>query len=69
MDYSISLNGIFASERALELSARRIARPDPAADYAAEMIAVRQAKVAAQANLRVVSTQQELENSLLDLFA
>jgi hypothetical protein len=66
-DYSISLNGIFAAERNLLQSARRIAAselPDPA-----EIVATDEAKTAVKANLQVISTQQELDREVLDLFA
>ena len=66
-DYSISLNGIFAAERNLLQSARRIAAadlPDPA-----EIVAIDEAKTAVKANLQVISTQQELDREVLDLFA
>jgi len=38
-------------------------------DYAAELINVRQAKIAATANLKVLSSQFKLERETLDLFA
>ena len=66
-DYSISLNGIFAAERNLLQSARRIAAselPDPA-----EIVAIDEAKTAVKANLQVISAQQELDREALDLFA
>jgi hypothetical protein len=66
-DYSISLNGIFTAERNLLQSARRIAAselPDPA-----EIVAIDEAKTAVKANLQVISTQQELDREVLDLFA
>jgi hypothetical protein len=66
-DYSISLNGIFAAERNLLQSARRIAAgsmPDPA-----DVISVKQAKTEVEANLHVISAQQELDHEILDLFA
>ena len=66
-DYSISLNGIFAAERNLLRSARRIAVSNPLDP--ADMIAVNQAKTATEANLQVISTQQELDREVLDLFA
>jgi hypothetical protein len=69
MDYSISLNGIFAAQRSLEQSARRIATPQPATDYAAELIAVDQAKIAEKANLQVLSVETDLQGTLLDIFA
>jgi len=66
-DYSISLNGIYAAERNLAQSARRIAvgnLPDPA-----DIVAVNQAKFEVKANLQVISAQQELDREALDLFA
>jgi flagellar basal body rod protein FlgC len=66
-DCAISLNGIFAAEENFSQSARRIAAgnlPDPA-----DMIAANQAKTAVDANLQVISTQQEIDGKTLDLFA
>ena len=65
-DYAISLNGIFAAERNLMQSARRIAAadlPDPA-----DVVAISQAKVEVKANLKAISMQQELDREVLDLF-
>ena len=69
MDYSISLNGISAAYRNMEQAARRIATPDPTNDFAADLVEVNQARTAAEANLRVISVQQELEGAILDIFA
>ena len=69
MDYSISLNGLYSSYRSLEQAARRIAAPDPGTDFAAELLAADQSKIAAQANLRVMSVERGLEDSILDIFA
>ena len=69
MDYSISLNGLFSAYRNLEQAARRVSAPDPATDFAAELVAADQAKVAGEANLRVLSVERELEGSILDIFA
>ncbi len=69
MDYSISLNGIFAAQRSLEQSARRIAAPQPATDFAEEFVAIDQARIAEKANLRVMSVERDLEGNLLDIFA
>ena len=80
MDYSISLNGIFAAERNFERAAGRIASANvpvsnaasdsiSLTDFAAELLAVDQAKTAVQANLQVISKQDELEREALDLFA
>ncbi len=66
-DFSISLNGIYAAERDLAQSARRVAAPnlpDPA-----DILAINQAKVEVKANLQVISAQQELDREALDLFA
>ena len=66
-DYSISLNGIFAAQRAFAQSAQRVAAdvlPDPA-----DMVAIQQAKIAAKANVKAISVQQELDRETLDLFA
>jgi hypothetical protein len=79
-DYSISLNGILTAERNLSQAAQRIATVNlPSAgapadslsltDLAAELVAVDRAKITAEANLRVLSTQQGLEREALDLFA
>jgi hypothetical protein len=38
-------------------------------DYAAELIAAKQAEIAAKANLKVLSSQIKLERETLDLFA
>ena len=80
VDYSISLNGILAAERNLDQAARHIASanlPAPGipedsfslTDFAAELLAIDQAKIAEKANLRVLSTQRDLEREALDLFA
>jgi hypothetical protein len=81
-DYSISLEGIRNAERSFEQTASRIAAGGlpksnesvPAdslflSDYAAELIAIDQAKTALKTNLRVISLQQDLERKTLDLFA
>jgi hypothetical protein len=79
-DFSISLNGIIAAGRDLEMAARRIAGSDlPAAgmsadyfsltDFAAQLLEIDRAKTAFKANLQVISTQRELEREALDLFA
>jgi hypothetical protein len=38
-------------------------------DYASEMVAMSEAKLAAKANLKVMATQRELEHEILDIFA
>jgi hypothetical protein len=45
------------------------ALPFTPADYAAELISVKQAEIAAKANLKVLSSQIKLERETLDLFA
>ena len=69
MDLSISMNGIFAAQRMLEQSARRVTTPQPTTDYADEMIAIKRAKLTEEANYQVLSVERDLEGSLLDLFA
>ena len=79
-DYAISLNGIQEAEWRLEQAARRIATANLSAadepsdyvtltDFAAELIAAEMAKTSIKANLEVISTRQELEHEILDLFA
>ncbi|MBN1566467.1 MAG: hypothetical protein JXA73_01365 [Acidobacteria bacterium] len=65
-DYSISLNGIYAAERNLLQSARRISaadQPDPA-----DIIDINLARTEVKANLKAISAQQELDREILDLF-
>jgi hypothetical protein len=81
IDFSISLNGVSAAEQNLNQASRRIATATPPSsgeplkdsvsmpDFAAEMFEVNQAKTAVEANLKVISTQQELEHDTLNLFA
>jgi hypothetical protein len=79
MDFSISLNGVQTAEQNFNQAAQKIAAanlpssesPDrfELTDFAAELIAADQAKFAVEANLRVISTQTELEHETLNLFA
>ena len=69
MDYSIPLNGISSACQYMQQTAQHFTKPDPATDFAADLVSIRQAKTAVQANLKVVSIEQNLENSLLDIFA
>jgi hypothetical protein len=80
VDYSIPLIGIQRAERSLEQAAVRITTanlpfPDLSADslslsdFAAELIAVDQAKTAMKANFQVISTHGEILREVLDLFA
>lgn len=69
MDYSISLNGFFSACRSIERAASHLVKPDPATDIASELIEARRATLAGKANLRVISAESELQESLLDLFA
>jgi hypothetical protein len=81
MDFSISLNGISAAEQNLNQASRRIASATPSfsgdslkdsvsfSDFATEAVEINQAKTAAEANLKVISSQQELERDALNLFA
>lgn len=81
-DYSISLEGVCTAERSFERAAGRIAAGNlptssesapsdslSLTDYAAELIAIDQAKIAHKANLQVISSQRDLERATLDLFA
>jgi hypothetical protein len=79
MDCSISMNGMHAAERQLEQAARKItaaSTPSPESadafeltDFASELIAAEQAKLAAKANLRVLSVQADLEHATVNVFA
>jgi hypothetical protein len=69
MDCSIPLNGIFTAQRTLEQSARRIAASPTSTDLAADMVSIQQAKIAEEANFRVISVEQNLGTTLLDRFA
>ena len=79
MDISISLNGVQTAEWNLEQAARKIAlanTPSPGSadvfeltDFAAELIAADRAKITAEANLRVISMEMDLESHALNLFA
>jgi len=69
MDCAISLNGILTAQRTLEQSARRIAMSPTTTDLAADMVSIQQAKISEEANLGVISVEQDLGTTLLDLFA
>jgi hypothetical protein len=79
MDSSISLSGIHAAELHLEQAARKIMTASTPfsesgdtfelTDFAAELIAADQAKLAVKANLRVLSMQADLEHEAVNLFA
>ncbi len=79
-DYGISLNGIFVAEHSLNQAAQRIASasltapgesPDTVSisDFAAELLAINRAKTTVKANLKVISTRQDLDRKAFDLFA
>ena len=79
MDISVSLNVVQTAEWNLEQAARKIAlanTPSPVSadvfeltDFAAELIAADRAKITAEANLRVISMEMDLESHALNLFA
>jgi hypothetical protein len=80
VDYSIPLNGILAAVQDFNQAAGRIAsanlRTSDGADdsvyisdFAEDLISIQRSKTACEANLKVISTQQELEHEVLDLFA
>jgi hypothetical protein len=52
-------------------SGTRAANPgsSPPPDYAAEIVAVKQAETLLKANLKVFASQQKLEREILDLYA
>ena len=79
VDYSIPLNGILKAESSFNRVAGQVAvanlpsAEDPAdsfalTDLAAEIIEINRAKATIEANLQVVSTLQELEHEILELF-
>lgn len=69
MDLSVSLNGLSAAAETMNRAARRIASPKAETDFAAEFVAVDQARIAAEANLAFISMQHDLERETIDLFA
>jgi hypothetical protein len=84
-DYSISMEGVRTAERKFNEAARQIAKSgndgpsvmasndrvsiSGAADLAGSLMAADQAKIAVEANLKVISSQDELEQSTLDVLA
>jgi hypothetical protein len=81
-DYSVPTQGVRNAESLLESAAQKIAAPPQQVlsgdsgdrlslsdNYLTALITVDQAKFAAKANLRVISTEQELDHTTLDLFA
>lgn len=69
MDFSVSLNGFSAAAESIDRTARRIAAPKAETDFAVEFVAVASARVAAEANLKFISMQHDLERETIDLFA
>lgn len=80
VDYSIPLNGILAAGRDFNQAAGRIASANlPSSDdfkdsvyisdFAEDFVSIQRSKTIYEANLKVISTQQELEQEVLDLFA
>jgi hypothetical protein len=66
-DYSVSMNGIGAAERNFSLASKRVAGDN--FSEPADMIQISQSKNTIEANLKVISTQMELDCESLDLFA
>jgi len=69
---SIALGGLGAAERTVQNTAIRLtAAGDPAAkvDIAGEMVNLIQARGDYTANLKVLETGQEMQKSLIDIFA
>jgi hypothetical protein len=83
-DYSISLEGVRTAENRINQAAGKISRfgariqsggydksvkpVEDTVDIAGAMVEVKQAKIAAEANLKVLSLQMDLEEETLDLF-
>jgi hypothetical protein len=77
--YAISLNGVCNAEQRLDGAARRIVKTSlnsselsgdskAESDIASDMVDLKQAEIAVKANLRALSTQDELEKDSLNLF-
>jgi hypothetical protein len=71
--YAISLNGVMNAEQSLDGAARRIVNtnlgsPKSSGDLATDLVDLKQAEIAGKANLRVISSQDELEKDALNLF-
>ena len=79
-DYSISFEGIRAAGRSLTDAAYKIANVGKSGktqneraksgdvDLAAALIQADQAKINAEANMKMLSTEQELDQKILDVF-
>lgn len=78
--YAISLNGVCDAEQRLDGAARRIVKTGLSSpeisggskddsDIASDLVDLKQAEIAGKANLRALSTQDELEKDALNLFA
>jgi hypothetical protein len=80
-DYSISYEGIRAAGRSLSEAAHKIASINKSGktqneqaksrdvDFAAALLQANRAKIAAKANLNLLSKQEELEHKILDILA
>jgi hypothetical protein len=71
---AISLNGVMNAEQSFDGAARRIANtnlgsPNNSGDLATDLVDLKQAEIAGKANLRAISSQDELEKDALNLFA
>jgi|WetSurMetagenome_2_1015567.scaffolds.fasta_scaffold30449_2 hypothetical protein len=81
INLSIPLNGISAATQKLNQASHRIAtmtlpssddlpgKSVSLSDVAADMVQINQAKFMVEANLKVISTQQELDRDAINLFA
>ena len=68
IDFSVPLAGLQQAEARLERTAQRLARassPEDTVDLSAEMVALIEARLLAQANLNVLRTQAEIAKELL----
>jgi hypothetical protein len=70
---AISLNGVSNAEQRLDGAARSIVKAglsssEDSGDFAADLVELNQAEIEGKANLRAISTQDELEKDTINLF-
>jgi hypothetical protein len=77
-DYAISLNGISNATQRLDTAAQRIAKANPyaatvagnSAPYlnpAADLVEVKQAEIAAKANMKVITVLEKIDEDTVDI--
>jgi hypothetical protein len=81
LDSAISIEGLRSAENSLAESAHKIAsmnllgsaqneqKPTADVDFDSALIQANQAKIAAKANLKMISSEQDLNQSVLDVLA